>query len=207
LFSKSTPSIASIVFFCAQEYERLGAFVQNEVVPTDQHQLRERITAINAFGLLDHDVLTVDVLEGRNINVQPGTETTASIAVVVELAGQKFQTHNSSLPFPRLPVWAGYYSVCDNSYREHPNVLRVPYADAELKFTIVSTVKSSLLGSLGAEAPVVLATGSVSLATLRNQTGSTAVLFDFVAFPFSLLCVLFFRIHHLGHFDRVSVGR
>jgi hypothetical protein len=161
--SKSTPSIASIAWFCAQEYERLGAYVQNEVVSVASHPLREKITALNAFGMLDHDVLTVDVLEGRNINAQPAD----AISVLCVMGAQRFQTHTSAVPFARLPQWTGYYRVADNTYRAKPNALAVTYADADLHFFVLASRRNA---DNEFDPPITLASGVVSLATVRDQT-------------------------------------
>jgi hypothetical protein len=57
---KSTPSAASLAWLCAQEYERLGEYLQDSVLHNDQNPLFERRTALNAFGMIDHNRITVD---------------------------------------------------------------------------------------------------------------------------------------------------
>ncbi len=60
LLSNYSPSIASIAWFCAVEYERLWSFVSKEVASNPKHPLREKMTTINYFGFIDYDLLVVD---------------------------------------------------------------------------------------------------------------------------------------------------
>jgi hypothetical protein len=128
--SNSSPSIASITWFCALEYERLWNFVCKSVASNPKHPLRDKMTTVNYFGFIDYDVLVVDVLEGRNLLL----EDDCAASMVVQLDQQKFQTHISHVPVPRAPQWAGCYAVADHSSRAKANEFQVKFADSELLF-------------------------------------------------------------------------
>ena len=107
LLSNFSPSIASVSWFCAIEYERLWDMVTATLLSNPKHPLRDKMTAVNAFGFIDYDLLAVDVLEARELLLDEGY----AASVVVQLNTQRFQTHVSHVPAPRAPQWAGYYAV------------------------------------------------------------------------------------------------